>query len=367
MSQRLMLTAMGLLTVVCIALAGLTGWLIQQQRVAAAQQQQAFAEMMERMARVAESSGRTGASAFPASTASSIHVKLTLGTPDGPPATGHTVELRQLGFDKEKSTSEQSDSTGSADFGYCDAGRYEVTIRTRWGFSSPAKRFLLHPATAHVEPIVCPAEPQEAQVSFTASLPEDLQRLNVQALVQINPGTLMHEDQIWRESFVNRGVFSRVKSRENFQRDILVRHDGWDILVTTLDAMVQRPTPSGSPRFRWIVSGQLGVASEHHILGGPRYSVRGLRLVVPDHPFRDFLGDQSTRTIQGQYEQIAPKPPTQPSGGSQREEASTHSLKLEFVAEAGKLNAWIIPIPDELIEQARRYLKDHPPPSENNE
>ena len=45
MIQRLMLGAMGLLTAVSLALAGLTGWLIQQQRVAAAQQQQAMWEL----------------------------------------------------------------------------------------------------------------------------------------------------------------------------------------------------------------------------------------------------------------------------------------------------------------------------------
>ena len=34
---------------------------------------------------------------------------------------------------------------------------------------------------------------------------------------------------------------------------------------------------------------------------------------------------------------------------------------LEFTAEPDKLNEWVIPIPDELIEQAREFLKEHPP------
>ena len=39
---------------------------------------------------------------------------------------------------------------------------------------------------------------------------------------------------------------------------------------------------------------------------------------------------------------------------------NSFSLQTEFVAEADKPNQWTIQVPDELIEQARAYLKEHP-------
>jgi hypothetical protein len=94
--------------------------------------------------------------------------------------------------------------------------------------------------------------------------------------------------------------------------------------------------------------------------------VRGLRLVVPATFPPGFQGRNRTRT----YEQIVPKPDDKwESEPWQRGDptARTHPLDLAFVAEPGKLNEWVIPVPEELIREAREFLKENPRPTPTDE
>jgi hypothetical protein len=327
--------------------------LIQQQRVSAAQQQQLLAETLERVATLAGSAGKVGGSDSGAAAVASIQAKLSIGTVDGPSAAGHTVTLRQLGFNKDRSVTEQSDASGSVDFGYCDLGRYEIEVEVPWRFKSAPRRFTLHPGTTEVVQFICPSKPEEARVRFVVNIPDDLAELGVQALVDRTNGELTVADEAWRETAA--------------VRHILIRNDGWEWLVVGNEMPVGLATSGGRAGVPAPVQRRAWKIQRHSnfhqsvFRTGMRYSINSLRLVVPFHRHRQT---PSVRRVQFvEYEQIAPKPPTTPMESSAQPahpSAPSHPLNIAVVVD--DTNDWVIPIPEELINEARAYLEENPPP-----
>jgi hypothetical protein len=332
MSQRLMLGAFSATILLCVVLTAAVVWLIGQQHAAATQQQLAIAQLMEQMARMKPTEADSATRSVPA--ASSIQSIVTIGGADGPPAHGYSVTLQQLGFEGNKSIAERTDSNGSVDFGYCSPARYQIGVTTPWGYGW-TKRFVLHPSTAHIEKIICPAEPPEARVSPLANLPEDLKDAHVVALVRFEPGQLTMGEDIWREAIPG-----------SDRRFLAVGQGEFGFFLSIGEGPFGPVSGPADPR-RWAIFTDESRPKQPppRLFAGVRYPVYGLRLV------RLAVNRKNEPpTVLPKYEQVAPKPPEAPR--------LVRPLELEFVADANKPSEWIIPIPDELIEQARQYLRE---------
>jgi HAAS len=347
MSQRIMLGSMAILTATCMALVAMAGWLVQQQRVSAAQQQQVFAETIEKLIRSTESSVKPPDKPIVATpVASSIQAKLTLGMPDGPPATDCTVTLRQLGFSSNHAISEQSDSDGSVDFGYCEPGRYEITVQTLQGFFSRTKRFTLPPSTSHIQQVICPSKLEEAQVNFVLELPDEIWDRGVIALLEFGTGRLAVGEDTWHQPI------------QPSKRGVLVRPDGFECVLLGQERFVT-DLAEGQRRTSLLIESPPTSEQRRSLLlfAGAEYPVQGLRLVVPFRPRASAAMAGAPGT--SRYEQVAPKPrPESPGFGPSSESKNAYALDRTLVAKAGEPNEWKILIPDELVTQAREYLQD---------
>lgn len=348
MIQRLMIGAIAVLGILCVTLALGIGWTIRQQSLVAAEQQRTMAEMMRRVTELAERTNQS-MSVQPNSepSVSSILIRLTLDAPDGPPAEGFTSTLAQLGFDRGKSMSEQTDANGSADFGYCEPGRYEITIQTPWGFLSAPKRFLLRPGTAHVEAIVCPAKPDEIEVAFATNMPDDLLDAGVSAIVSFQYGSYSVGGESWKEHDVG-------------GRFVQIDQGGWRFCGVSGDGFSGFASRAQT-KWRAAIDRD---RSEVHVMAGVRYAVRGIRLVIPtvvSVPPEMANRVPSPQRLSPMFDQVAPQPPRRAEAGVGHETLAWYQLDREFVPVAGQRNQWEIAIPDELIEQARDYVKENPP------
>ena len=127
--------------------------------------------------------------------------------------------------------------------------------------------------------------------------------------------------------------------------------------------MIHYPNESGSSRYR---GGRPGIRFEPvtepkssgvKVFSGVRYW-NTLKLVLEADPNLrgpNFFNTEPT----GRLFECIPTRKTTISDELNKE--NSFSLQTEFVAEADKPNQWTIQVPDELIEQARAYLKEHPP------
>jgi hypothetical protein len=117
-----------------------------------------------------------------------LSFKLTLETPDGPPAVGYEVKLQKGSAGLfEGGMRRESDSAGLVDFGVVHPGDWEFALSRSWDEQHIwmcQGSFNILPETKVVKPIVCPG-PQTArcEVKFRVQWPADLaaKDLRVQA------------------------------------------------------------------------------------------------------------------------------------------------------------------------------------------
>ncbi len=179
MSQRIMLACSVTMAIASLAAVGLVGWMSQQQQMAAAEQQRALLNVLERLTTSSDNQGPTPPNS-PVRDMVALTVRTTVaGTPDQP-LSGVNVDVQPepmvqgtFGYN------ETTDGNGVADFAYVRIGRYRYSISTPWGeFASG--RFTVHPTDAHVEKIKVPGEPPEpGSLTLESGIPEALRSRGV--------------------------------------------------------------------------------------------------------------------------------------------------------------------------------------------
>ena len=349
MSQRWLLSGMGVLVAICLCLTGTVLWQMQHQRAAMAEQQRLIADTLERLTRLSETKLNEAPQPLP-----SLKIKLTLDKPDGPPAVGYDVTLMN-GSGNQNLVAGESDADGVVDLGYFEPGLYSVVIVANWktdrGCHCPSFRpIIFHPGKALIEHIVCPSQPTEVAVSLVVELPDDLKKRGVIALVRTRSSTIDCDGKKWEVKCEWTGALVRADGSESVQEGL------------NRQEMIHYPNESGSSRYR---GGRPGIRLEPvtepkssgvKVFSGVRYW-NTLKLVLEADPRLGSIIFANTEPT-GRLFECIPTRKTTLSGQLNNE--NSFSLQTEFVAEADKPNQWTIQVPDELIEQARAYLKEHP-------
>lgn len=375
MSQRWLLGAMSVLIVICLCLTGTVLWQMQQQRAAMIDQQRLIAETLERMAALSEAKANEASQPPPAPAPSSIKVRMTLDKPDGPPAVGCFVSLRRLGVDKDFGPEVRSDEQGIVDFGYFEPAKYSISIRTnRSSMWKSTSEFLLPLSTAHVETVICPSDTTQP-IRWTAALPEDLDSQGVQAFLKwkcsLNCGgrdwlDVRDQDRVQEFPF-------RTSDGESPRVNLINAKSEWQSGGTPGSVVFARITPSGSPL---SVADRVAVPFYRTTMSQPKTTdcigvrFHSLRLVLVARAPLSAVDriNQQRNEFQLRLMPIAPsvaklseeeRQLNQPPQLIKRK-LEWVELKDEFVVSGDKPNQWTIRVPDELIEQARAYLKEHP-------
>ena len=375
MSQRWLFGAMGLLVAICLGLTVTVLLQMQEQRAAISDQQRLIMDTLDRLTRLSEEKANAALQPLPI-TPSSIKVKLTLDKPDGPPAAESSVSLMRVGVDKDYGPSIRCDDQGIVDFGYFEPAKYSISIHPkRSSVWTLTREFLLPLSTAHVEPVICPSESKQP-IQWTVALPEDLQSQGVQSLLtwkcSLNSG-----GQDWRD-LREQNRFQEFPFRspdgETQRANLINSKSEWKSGGTTGSAVKSAWRQQGSsqpaeiPYVVLFYRSNMGPPTTMDFAGVRFQSIR-LLLVAPA-PLTDDRTNQQRGDFQLRLIPIAPPlgelaveegQPTRPGPPrSNSRKLQWGELKDEFVVAADKPNQWTIQVPDELIEQARAYLKEHP-------
>jgi len=282
----------------------------------------------------------------------------------------------RVGVDKENGPEVRSDEQGIVDFGYFEPAKYAISIRTdRTSDWQLNRTFSLPLSTAHVEPVICSRESTQP-IRWTVSIPEDLESHGVQVLVTWNR-TLNCGGQEWKDassdprlSVIRFGL----RSGEPLRANLFNAKSEWERGAVSNGAIqfpsrrTTDPKPKEAPFkvlfYRSAMSQPVTTDSV-----GVRFQGVRLLLVMPAPP-ADNRGISQRDDFQRSLIAIAPplaevsnedQQPTQP--GTPKvivRKLQWADLKDEYVVAADKPNQWTIQVPDELIEQARAYLKEHP-------
>ena len=384
MSQRWLLSGTGVLVAICLCLTGTVLWQMQHQRAAMAEQQRLIAETLAQMARLSEAKANESPQPPPAPTPSSIKVKLAFDKPDSPPAVGFLVSLKRLGVDNQFGPEVLSDDQGMVDFGYFEPAKYAIVVSTNSRDRKLETQFTLPLSTAHIEQVTCPAS---VPISWAVDLPEDLEKQNVQALLKCNRVPEDSGPQWPYEKEVVPYPYSNGDDTEYTSLVLIKGGQGWEKgggseITSRLEA------PPGSEAVStgfasFIVSflpGQRQQSGTEYV--GVRFKEIQLTLVVPaaarnpqrlPRPLPKGEFGLSVSYALGALKRFTPIAPVPDKASEKQTERGSGSmpsrfirnverfpLKNEFVVSADKPNQWMIQVPDELIEQARAYLKEHP-------
>lgn len=374
MTQRWLLGAMGLLVAICLGLTVTVLLQMQQQRAAISDQQRLILDTLDRLTRLSEEKANAASQPPPAPTPSSIKVKLMLDKPDGLPAVGCYVSLKRLGVDKEFGPEVRSDKQGIVDFGYFEPANYSISVRTdRSSVWKLTPEFSLPLSTAHVETVICPSESRQP-IRWTVSLPEDLEKHGAQALLKwkcsLNCGGQDWTEQQSLQEFPIRGGEGEAQ-----RANLINAKSEWQSggvhgsAVMSPWRTVGGPQPKEVPFTVPFYRSPMNPSPRTMECVGVRFQSVRLLLVVPAPPTADRANSQRSE-FQSRWIAIAP-PLAEPTNEERQPTPSAPpraisrklqwvELKDEFVVSADKPNQWTIQIPDELIEQARAYLKEHP-------
>jgi hypothetical protein len=139
--------------------------------------------------------------------------QLTEETPDGPPAVGFQVTLREAGANAGaafgggvggagagRPATRLTDDSGTADFGLVHPGNYFFSIRKDWeqGFVQHSGPLTVDPGSRIMKKVVCPKTPLDrVAVRFRADWPADLQKERLVLYARFYPKELLANGLSW--------------------------------------------------------------------------------------------------------------------------------------------------------------------------
>ena len=328
MLQRVTLISMVLVAAACIVATSLAWWAVQQ----IGQSNQALLAKLEsfQLPVVKEPAEEKLPLEW-----SELTVRLVKGKKGGEPGEGFTVNLlgNAIHPNKNLQLKEHANAEGIVHFGPIRPGSYNFWVNYQhankyWQISNRHNQIVLFPGRKHNEEIICPpAAPEEAVISFSVDLPQDLKDKDLFVRCHFLPPDPVFES-------------------EGHQWNV-VKYRRRELVLTASGQVVNNIQSEGYRDF---------------VGGGGLFSSRKITVQLPSkHLSQDVRWPAWNYKLDHDWILLPGKKIM--DGGGERfllESISSHSYRPDppvYEARADGVNQWKIEIPDVVVEKVRRHLE----------